>query len=595
MTDAIHDVASLVEQLNGRVVELERRVTELETAGQTVALQQPALTRPLTERPKPAATRRGFPAVERPARVVPVLGKAVLAMAGAFLLRAIAESGVVPKLPILLVAILYACWWLVWAARIPQGQQFASLAYAATSALILSPLLLESTVRFQELSPAISGAVLAAYVVLSLAISWRRNQQLIPWVAMLTCVITAFVLIVQTREFVPLTTALLTAALAAEFAACTGRRFTARVAAAIACDLALALVVLMFASPEGVGEGFHPGSNALITALCIALLAIYGGSIGTRILLQRQRITIFEIVQGVLAFSIATAGALVATHGTAAPALGALYLLLAGFCYWGALSRFLDKAYARNRRVFASWAAMLLIVGSLLLLPAAAAVAFLSTAAIVSAILYSRSGKISLGLHASFFLAAAAALSALPLYVVNAMALAVPGVPGWTVWTVAVSAALCYSIGSRRQEEKRSRRALWVIPALLLGFAFAAGIVAAAVWILPGRLDLSPSRLSVVRTIVNCALALALGYLAMRYQRVELGWVAYTALGFGTLKLLFEDLRFGNTASLVVSLLFYGLVLVLLPRLTRRNESEVEDAETLADRSEVPEPTTVTD
>jgi len=579
VSELLQDASSLVEQLSDRVAQLERRVSELETAREHVVPQQPAPTAPAPETPKPPATRKGFPPAERPARVVPVLGKAVLAIAGAYLLRAIAESSAVPKLPVLFVAILYAFWWLIWAARKPQGQRFASFAYAITSALILSPLLLESTVRFQVLSPAISGTVLAAYVVLSLAVSWRRDLQLIPWVAMLVCVITAFTLIVQTRDLVPLTAALLFVALASELGACVGRQFSARVAAAIACDLALALLVLMVSSPEGVGEGFHPGSTAVITSLCILLLAIYGGSIGLRILLARQRITIFDIVQGVLAFSIGTVGALIATRGTAAPALGTLFLLLAGFGYWGALSRFLDSAYNRNRRVFASWAAVLLIVGSLLLLPAGLAVVFLSVAAILSAMLYSRSGKISLGLHASFFLAAAAAISPLPLYVMNAMALTVPGVPLWTVWVVAVSAALCYPIGSRRLEEKRSRRALWVVPALLLGFTVAACIVSAAVWILPGRFDLSPSRLSVVRTIVNCGLAITLGYLAMRNRRVELGWVAYTALGFGTLKLLFEDLRFGNTASLVVSLLFYGLVLVLLPRLTRRNESEMDEVE----------------
>ena len=42
------------------------------------------------------------------------------------------------------------------------------------------------------------------------------------------------------------------------------------------------------------------------------------------------------------------------------------------------------------------------------------------------------------------------------------------------------------------------------------------------------------------------------------------------SLAFGTLKLIFEDLRFGNASSMVVSLLFYGLVLILLPKLIRR-------------------------
>lgn len=68
-------------------------------------------------------------------------------------------------------------------------------------------------------------------------------------------------------------------------------------------------------------------------------------------------------------------------------------------------------------------------------------------------------------------------------------------------------------------------------------------------------------------------LALALAFLGSRWKRIELGWLAYTAVAFGTLKLLFEDLRFGNAASLVVSLLFYGLVLILLPRVMRQSGS----------------------
>ncbi len=585
MTEVANDVALVVEQLNQRVVELERRLAALETARET-ALPRVAATLPPVQ-PKPPSTGRGFPPAERPAGAIPVLGKAVLAMAGAYLLRAIAESSVMPRMLVLLVAILYAFGWLVWAARL-SNQRFASAAYAITSALILSPLLWESTVRFQALSPAISGLTLVAFVVLSFVISWRRNLQLIPWVAMLMAVVTALALIVQTREFVPLITALVFIALTAELAACLGRHFNARMAAAIACDFGLALLLMMIASPQGIGQGFHPGSDASVTALCVALLAIYAGSIGIRVLGRRQRITIFEVVQVVLAFSISTVGILLATRGSAAPLLGAFYLALAFICYWGALSRFLDQQYTRDRRVFANWAGALLIAGSFLLLPANFAVAFLSVGAIVSAVWYARNGKISLGLHASLFLVAAAAVSPLPAYWMNALASAVPHAPHWTVWTVAVSAAFCYSIGSRRREEKRSRRALWLVPALLFSFTAAALLVVAVVWIADGRLELTPSRLSVVRTIVNCALALCLGYLSLRLERVELRWVAYVALAFGTLKLLFEGLRFGNPASLVVSLLFYGSVLILLPRMTRRKEMESEAAETnSADTEEI--------
>ena len=78
-----------------------------------------------------------------------------------------------------------------------------------------------------------------------------------------------------------------------------------------------------------------------------------------------------------------------------------------------------------------------------------------------------------------------------------------------------------------------------------------------------------------VRTVVTCVIALGLGYAGSRWNRVELGWVAYGAIGLGALKLVVEDLRFGSAGTLMVSLLFYGLILILLPRLTRFGRIEV--------------------
>ena len=77
------------------------------------------------------------------------------------------------------------------AVRIHAAGRFASITYGITSALILSPLLWESTVRFQVLSPALAAAVTVAFVVLTIALAWRRDLQLIPWIATLASVITA--------------------------------------------------------------------------------------------------------------------------------------------------------------------------------------------------------------------------------------------------------------------------------------------------------------------------------------------------------------------------------------------------------------------
>ena len=80
-----------------------------------------------------------------------VLGRAMLGMAGAYLLRAVAEASLLPRPAVAAIAIVYAILWLVWAARVPAGAWFASITYACTSALILAPMLWELTLRFKVL------------------------------------------------------------------------------------------------------------------------------------------------------------------------------------------------------------------------------------------------------------------------------------------------------------------------------------------------------------------------------------------------------------------------------------------------------------
>jgi len=577
MPQAVDNIALLLEQLSEQVRSLERRVAALEGQPESPPSTEPHPSSFALERPRPPATWRGFPPVETPSGVVPILGKAVLGVAGAYLLRAIAESSAVPKLPVLFVAIVYACFWMVWAVRIHAASRFASITYGITSALILSPLLWESTVRFQVLSPAFAAAVTVAFVVLTLALAWRRDLQLIPWVATLASVITALALIIETHELVPLTAALLAVALVTEAAACLGHRLTLRAIPALAADFAVWLLVFILAS-ETIPEGYHPAAGTTIVTLCFLLMAIYGASIGVRSFALRHPITIFEIGQAVLAFALVCYGILRATHGSLARPLGAVFMLLAAVCYWGTLFRFTDDAQTRNRRVSATWAAALLLAGSFLLFPPNLQIPFLCAAAAATTFVYTRSRKLSLGMHASFYLAAATVVSSLPAYAADALAENVPGVPDWRVWIVAISAALCYGIGASTEQDQGRRRLLWVTPTALVGFTGAALAVAAIVGLASRHLELAASSLSVIRTVVICAVALALGFLGSLQKRAELAWLAYAAVALGTLKLLVEDLRFGNAASLVVSLLFYGLILILLPRLTRRTETTVDAA-----------------
>ncbi len=382
-------ITSDIEQLNQLMRELEQRVSALESLRekQTSAGPEPAAG---PAQIHPLASPQLFPSRNLPVAAVPVLGKAVLGIAGAYLLRAIFESGRVPQWPVLAVAVLYAATWLIWAVKSHATSQFASVTYGITVALIFMPFLWECTVRFQILPPPVTAAVLVAFVVFAMALAWRQDLQAIPWIATLAAIATALALIVATHELVALTAALLVVALMMEVAASLGHRLSVRAVSAIAADFAVWLLADIATSDGGVPPGYAPISTFMLTTLCFALLAIYGGSIGIRSLALRERLTILDIAQGAVAFLIAAWGTLRASHGASAPALGGFSLVVATVCYWGALSRFNAEADTRNRRVYAVYAAALLLAGSFLLLPANLQELFLCLAAIAAAFMYSQ-------------------------------------------------------------------------------------------------------------------------------------------------------------------------------------------------------------
>ena len=564
------EIANLVEQLNDRIQQLETRVSVLEGDPRK---HHPIPSAPVArvQRERPPDTWQGLPSIELPSAIATV-GRAVLGMAGAYIFRALAESGTVPKLPVLVLAILYAAMWMVYAVR-ARSKPFASLTYALTSLLILSPMLWETTVRFEYLSPAVTGTILAGFFAFTMALAWKRSLEAIPWLTVAATTGVALALFIATRDAVSLTLAILAMAAIMEAAACFGHVLSARMLPALAATFSVWLVVSLLTS-EPLPDGYPLVSPAVIEILWFLLLGIYAASIGIRGFWLRREIKIVDTIEGTLAFAVAAFGATRAPGSLVAPLLGLIMLVLAAGCYWGALSRFAGESYSRNRRILSIWAAALLIVGSVFLLPTAACIAFLCVAAVGASVLYTRKGSVSLGLHASILLAAAFGLSALPKFAYDSLIGTVSIAPHWSIFVVTGASLLCYVIGSSVPEAKLQRRALWVFPALLIALASASAAVVATVAISSGHSGISGSWLSAIRSTVNCALALTLAFLGLSWRRIELGWLAYAAVAFGTLKLLFEDLPSGNSSTLVFSFLFYGVVLIVLPRLTRRGQTD---------------------
>jgi hypothetical protein len=574
MKAPIDEFVSIIDRLATRLDELESRVA---------ALEHSSLPHPSAVSAPPPAMLAQHPLaqVSRSSSVMPVIGKVFLGMAGAYLLRALAESSAMPRLAVACMALAYAGSWIVWAARISPAAIFAGAAYATTAAVILPPMLWELTLRFNVMPARAAAAVLAGFVACAAALAWRQRLAWVVWTPTISAAVAAVALLLGTRDPLPFIVALLLIALITEAAASSGRWPGARPLAALPLDVGMLALIAIYTSPYGVSSGYKPLSPGMLLRLFAALWMIYGASVLSHAVPLRRKTTGFEIFQMVAVFLLAGFGVLRITHNAAAPALGTVFLLLSAACYWCAFARFQSAGLRRNYHIFSAWAAALLVSGSLLAFPPAVNALWLGAAALAAIWIGVRSFRFSLAAHGLVYLAAMAVVSGLPQYCF-AMLMGSPRPASWTVWTGYIFSLLGYAFAWRGlgrglfmpgpeahrgpAMETWQQRVLTLSLAALGAWGTLSAALAAA---LPGMNTATPAQIAAARTLVICFLALLLGWSGSRWRRPELLWLAYAFIALTTLKLLFEDLRSGSASVIAFSLFCYGMVWVLVPRLAR--------------------------
>jgi hypothetical protein len=557
-----------LEELTERVKELESRLAALEHPGQTQARHAEAP--PESSVANLANVIPGAAlAAQTQANVFSVFGKAVLGIAGAYVLRAIAESAILPSWIAVTVALLYAAAWLVWAAWSPARAPLARNSYAITASLILFPLLWEATVRFQMLAPPVTAAVLVAFVLLAVIVAGRTNFPGIAWVGVLTAVFTAIVLMVATSALVPFAMSLLAMALLTEFAAFRDGLHGLRPIVAAGADFAVLIVVLILGNPAGVPANYQPASGSLVIALAAALFLICATTASIRSLAFRATVKTFETAQLVVALLLMSWAVLRVTDGTGRSALGAFFLAAGAACYFVAFGLLARHRERPNFIFYGVCGLIFILAGSFLALASLSLVIWLCLASLGATGLGINLESPALDLHGVAYLAGAAIASGLLGYAGRALAGAYPHTPGALPMAAAAAALVCAAMISRYPGEHPSQRSLRLLPAILAVYAVAALTVAGLVWAVAHGAAPTRPQLAVIRTIVTCAAVLLLAFIGARWTRRELVWIAYATAVLGSLKLLLEDLRFGTTQSLAASLLIYGAVLILIPRLAR--------------------------
>lgn len=552
-----------LELLSARVDELEKRVHVLEHSSEAVMQAPP---------PQPG-TPMAQVVDEAPegsmSGAFAVFGRAMLGIAGAYVLRALVESSVLPRLTIAIVAIVYAISWLAVATRSALAKPFAGAVYAGTSALILAPMLWELTLRFNLLTPVFTAAALGVFVATVTVLTWKHERSIVASVAYGAASITAVALSVATHRMIPFLALMLLMVLVCEYLRTRQHALAVRPLVVIATDIAVWLMTYIYGSSETNRVDYPAlGAATLLAPACLLFLMSAAGIV-IRIGMRREQITVFDALQAVIAFLLTIFSVLLFEPRTALAIMGAVCLILSITCYLAVLSRFRSPAERRNFRVFALWSLGLLLAGAFGSLPPAWAAALLGVASVASIVIGVRLECRTLEFHGVVYLVVAAIASNLLAYAAAVLVGQPPPRPAWLIVLVAICAVLSYAAGRERQGEAWKEQALHLVPALLAASSVAAliahGFLGMAGWIIvPGAFHVA-----FLRTLAICAVALVFAYGGAHWHRLEMTRIAYIALALMALKLMVEDLRHGRMEFVAASIFLFAVTLIAVPRLTR--------------------------
>ena len=550
------------ELLSDRVEELERRVHALEhPCAVTTSAISPVVA---------AASARLEDEADslQTANIFPLLGRAMLGIAGAYVLRAIAEAGVMPKGVAAFVAIAYALAWLLWAVRVPRLSGIAPVVYASTSAMILVPMLWEETLHFHVFAPVITAGVLA-YSRL-----WRQFWSGAGSLRRCCGLRLGLWLLRRSRSPSQRTQCCRSCSCCclslccAKCARAVGRARPMWPLVALAADAAVLGMMFVYSGPLNARAEYPELSVAVLVFPALLLFAISASSVVGRVFVEKRRIGVLEIVQVMITFGLAVSSVLSFAPKTEI-VLGLTCLMLSAATY-GASFRYLRPlAEPRDFLVFSMWSAALLIAGALWSLPRSEAEIGLATAGLAAYFVAERLELPILELQGAIFLCAAALVSDVTSYVFGALAGAHLDRSALAAWVIGGTATAAYFVAKDSKDAGWTRQILRLVAATLGVSAIAALAVEGMMTLARFGVSLDTHHIAFLRTLVISTMSLALAFAGSRWGRVTMTRLAYVALAFLAAKLIFEDLRHGHMEFIAGSIFLFAITLIAVPRLVR--------------------------
>lgn len=573
MEDRLSRLESRVQTLEHSVQSLEQRLARVEREKRIAAAVEPLSASDLSAAPGAAAP---YAAARRDdfITVLSFIGRTFVALGGAYLLRALTDSHVLPAGTGLALGLAYGLFWLVPADRAGSaGARLNAAFHALVFALIAYPLLWEATVRFKFVGPDATALGLGLVTLAGLFVAVRRRLHAVAWIVTLAALPAAIGLIAATAVVVPFAWFLLALGITTLWLGYSLDWVFIRWPVALVADVAVLALILRIAS------GSWGESAERVVLVQLALLSGYVASIAVRTLVRDRDVNVFEVLQAFAALGVGFGGAVYVAHatGSGVVALALINLVFGIACYAVAFVFIATRqGLRRNFYFYTSLALILVLVSTGLLLAGDRLALGWALLGVLATIAARWLGRVALNLHAAVYVIAAGAASG--LLASATFALIGPVTIAWGEFTatsvlVLLAAIACWLVpmspGADWGEYSRLPRLLLAMALVWSLGGWLVGITAPPLGGLPGA-GADPGIFATVRTTVLAGAALGLAWMGRHERFRESAWLLYPVLVAGGIKLLLEDLPQSRPSTLFVALALYGGALIAAPRLTSR-------------------------
>ncbi len=566
-----------------RLKELESRFEEMTRLNERLAQRLEELeSRPSAPRPTEtkSAPKRRAPAKAKPKATAKselpegfggwaaIAGRLFLILGGAYLLRALAESGTLAFSTGVMLAAVYALFWLGIAHRgTSAGKSLDRTVYGLAFVLVAFPLIIENTNRFHLLSPSGGALALGVATALGLGVTWKHSLRLLAWILLLAAMSAVTLAAIHTQAWPSWMLLVVGIGIGIDWVAQHRKWMPVRVFAAGATDLALLLYL-----PIVLVDRDHYAPT--VTLVQLSLFLVYMGSYLARTFARKHPIGTFERIQLSAVLLIGYVGAVLGAGSVPSVAVPLGWASIAGgvvgfsLCYVRCVRKGTNPV---DTWFNTSYALIAVLVGSWVLMPVPA-YAWLGIAILLT-LVGASDRHACLALHGTLFAVFAAAGSGLMSVVGYAFTARATSV--WPLLSVPALAALATLVlaylapleseATRQKPAGRAAKTL-SLAVLLMGLD---GVVVALI-VPTGEAGMTADWLAALRTGLIAGSALLLAALSRTRRFREARALVYPLLVIGGIKIVLEDFQHGRALTLFIACALYGAALIVAPRLRRK-------------------------